>query len=551
MNYKSLLTLIAIPAAFVAINLRYLSVLFPIFSGPPGYDQDPAYLYLFNGLLLIDGQGPWQVDHPGTPLQILSAGVVLIARAGFYIIGRPMNPGMVDDVLADTEPYLYVASCLLLALNAGALYYLGMRVRRATQSHLLACLCQVSGLAFGIMSPRAAYVSPEALLVFATLCLLGQLAPLIFAEDRSAGTGGTSESDTGRARCSEKWAGIICGFGLAVKLTFLPMFGLALLIRPARKLLTVAGYAFATLIVLLAPAFKNQERFSLWVWNVASHSGIHGSGKANVFDISYLLQNIATLFSWFPAFFAVLGALLAYVLFVAIRRLGGASLSSALNVRFPLIVLLVVSVQTLLVLKHPGAHYMLPVLPLAFVGLAWLLFQLNFAPRRDEPSRLPRWRYLTVGIALAFGLYSVAPTIRQIDRMRAQRVAQDQALAVIGAQLQQYPDALVICAWRCTMPKYATALGLLYAPGLATRPIVRDLLANYYEYNFLVREFIAPGFDTLSPEAMSAELARGRKVFLVTPKDYPDLAVFDLKKVVSTDPLTLYEVTGIRSGASG
>ena len=548
MNYKNLLSLIAIPVAFVAINLRYLSVLFPIFSGPPGYDQDPAYLYLFNGLLLIDGQGPWQVDHPGTPLQVLCAGVILIARSLFSIFGRPMNPGVVDDVLANTEPYLSVASCLLLILNTGALYYLGLRVRRATGNNMLVWLCQISGLAFGIMTPKAAYVSPEALLVFATLCLLGQLAPLIFVAD---GAHATNESNGSRGLCSARWTGIICGFGLAVKLTFLPLFGLTLMIRPARKLATVAAYAFVTLVVLLSPTFRNQERFYLWIWNIASHSGMHGSGKANVFDISHLLQNIGALFSWFPAFFAVLGALLAYVILVAFRRLGGGSSSGALDIRFPLIVLLVVAAQALLVLKHPGAHYMVPVLPLAFVGLAWLLFQVHIHLRQVEPSHDLRWRHLTVGIALVFGLYCAVPTIRQIDRMRDQRVAQDQALAAIGAQTQQYPDALVICAFRCTLPKYATALGLIYAPGLATRPIVRELLGNFYEYNFLVREFIAPGFDPLSLDAMSDELARGRKVLLVTPKDYPDLSVFDLKKVVSTSPLTLYEVIGIRSGNSG
>ena len=548
MNYKNNLSLIAIPAAFVAINQIYLSVLFPIFSGPPGYDQDPAYAYLFNGLLLIDGQGPWQVDHPGTPLQILCAGFILIARGLFSIAGRPMNRDIVDDVLADTEPYLYVASCLLLILNAFALYYLGRRVRRATGNTHLAWLCQVSGLAFGIVTPRAAYVSPEGLLVFATICLLGQLAPLIFAAD---GTDRANKKKSGRGRCSAKWTGIICGIGLAVKVTFLPLFGLALMLRPARRLLTVAGCALVTLIVLLSPTFKNQERFALWIWNVAGHSGIHGSGRSGAFEVSELLRNFGALLIWFPGFFAVMGALLAYVLFAAFRHCAGRNANHALPLRFPLVVLLVVTAQTLMVLKHPGAHYMIPVLPLAFVGLAWLLFQLDFHLRQGEPSRALRWRHLTAGIALVYGLYCAVPTIRQIDRMRAQRVAQDQALAVIGARTQQYPDALVICAWRCTMPKYATALGLIYAPGLANRPIVRDLLANYYEYNFLVKEFIAPGFNTLSLDAMSGELARGRKIFLVTPKDYPDLAVFDLKKVVSTAPLTLYEVIGIRSGKSG
>lgn len=549
MNYKSPLALIAIPAAFVAINLIYLSVLFPVYSASPGFDQDPAYAYLFNGLLLIDGQGPWQVDHPGTPLQLLTAAVILFARGLFFIAGHSLSPDIVDDALANPEPYLYVVSCVLMLLNAGALYYLGLRVRRATDSFMLACLCQASGLAFAMVTPKAAYVSPEALLIFATLCLLGQLAPLAFA---AGGTSAAKGNDADHGHCSERWTGVICGLGLAAKVTFLPLFGLALLIRPARKLLTCAGYAVVTLLVLLSPTIKNQERFFNWIWGIASHSGRHGTGESRVIPVSDLIQNFGILLKWFPAFYAVMGALLGYLLVATLRDSAGRNTSHAApSLRFPLVVLLAVLVQTLLVLKHPGAHYMVPILPLAFAGLAWLLFRVDFDLRQCDPSFGLRWRHLTLGIALVFGLYSVAPTIRQIDRIREQRAAQNSALAVIDREMQRYPDALVICAFRCTMPKYATAFGLIYAPGLSTRPIVRDLLVNFYEYNFFVREFIAPGFKTQTLDALSDEIARGRKIFLVTPRDYPDLAVFDLKKVVATPELTLYEVIGIRSGNAG
>lgn len=547
MNCTNVLKLIAIPLAFVVVNLRYLSVLFPVFSAPPGYDQDPAYAYLFNGLLLIDGQGPWQVDHPGTPLQLLCAVIILFARALFSMAGHPMSPDLVDDVLADPEPYLYVASCVLIALNACALYYLGSRVWRATGSHVLACLCQAGGLAFSIVSPRAAYVAPEALLIFATLCLVGQLAPVVFAVG-GGGDAGTAAAGPERGRA--RWVGIICGFGLAVKVTFLPLVGLALMVRPVRNLLIVAGYAVASLIVLLLPTLRNYERFFSWIWNVASHSGIHGSGRATVIDPSQLIGNFATLFTWYPGFFLVMGALLVYIPFAVFCNRASREALPPMPLRFPLVVLLVASVQSVLVLKHPGAHYMVSVLPMSFIGLAWLLFQFELRMRQGKPAGAYRGRVLVAGIAICYGLYCVAPTIRQIDKMRVQRAAQDEALAMIGARTQQYPDALVICAFRCTMPKYGTALGLMYALGLANRPIVSDLLADYYEYNFLVREFIAPGQKTMTLDDMSREIARGRRVFLVTPKDYPDLAVFDLKKVLSTDPLTLYEVTGIRSGSS-
>ncbi len=548
MNFKKNLILAVVPFILVCVNLVYLAVLFPIYSGPPGYDQDPSYLYLFNGLLLIDGQGPWQVDHPGTPLQLLCAVGILLARGLFMLFGIEQNLDLIDSVLADTERYLYVMSCLVLALNAGALYFLGRRVRQASKKLLLACFCQCSGLAFAMLSPRAAYVAPETLLIFATLCLLGLLAPLIFNRN-------SPESVDGEY--SKKWVGIVCGLGLAVKVTFFPLLGLVLLIKSPRKILMVAGYALLSLILLLLPTYRNFPRFIDWIWNIASHSGIHGSGQGVMVDTSQLLQNMRALLTWFPALYAVLCCLAAYVLFVVMRGLfrGKASPSqrgtfTLESLRFPLVILLVVGVQTLLVLKHPGAHYMVPVLPLAFIGLAWLFFQLDCVVCENGWMQVRLCKAILIGVGLVFCAYGLLPTFIQIDRMRGQRAAQTQALIAINAHLGQYPDALVICAFRCTMPKSATALGLLYAPGLVARPIVKRLLDNFYEYNFLVKQLIVPGYETMDVSDIPAELAKNRKVFLVTPKDYPDLDVFKLKSVTTVPPLSLYEVTGVTANTS-
>ena len=53
------------------------------------------------------------------------------------------------------------------------------------------------------------------------------------------------------------------------------------------------------------------------------------------------MKNFGALLTWFPALFALMGMLLAYVFFVGVRRLGSGSANDALDVRFPLIVLLV------------------------------------------------------------------------------------------------------------------------------------------------------------------------------------------------------------------
>ena len=215
-----------------------------------------------------------------------------------------------------------------------------------------------------------------------------------------------------------------------------------------------------------------------------------------------------------------------------------------------MVFILIIGIQTLLVLKHPGAHYMVAVLPLAFIGLGWLFFQIERTTgNRAGTTAVPRKAILLL-IGLLFCAYSLLPTFKQIDRMRAQRVAQAKALSAVNTEIDKYPDAMVICAFRCTMPKYAIALGVLYAPGLGTRPIVKTLLANFYEYNFLAKQLLVPGDRALDVGDIPTELSRNRKIFLVTPKNYPDLDVFKLELVTTVPPLSLYEVTGIASGTS-
>jgi hypothetical protein len=524
-----------IPFIFIAVNLAYLSVIFPLYSGPPGYDQDPAYAYLFNGLLLLDGQAPWHVDHPGTPLQILCAGVIFVAHFFINLSTSIENLDLIDSVITNPEPYLFAISCFLLLMNAGAIYYLGYRISKVSSRFWLAIFCQLSGLAFSILSPRAAYVAPESLLIFTSFCLIGLLVPFIF---------NTSSVQTLSSDSSTKWLGIFCGVGLAVKVTFIPMLGLLLLLPSLKKILKVSAIAVVTLLIFLIPVYTNLGRMFGWLWNVASHSGIHGSGQSILIDWAQLLQNIKSVLSWFAPLYATVFLLFLYLLITFVRR------PSNKSIRVPIVLIVVIIAQSLLVLKHPGAHYLIPVLPLAFIGFAWLLIQLELITVDKEKNIKNIIRYMCICVATLFALYGVLPTLKQILVMKQQRIEQNNALSSINNEIQKTPDALVICAFRCTTFQYAVSMALLYAPGLASRPVVISILRNFYEYNFLVKEMIAPGIGSFKLDELPEQLTKHTKVFLITPKIYPDLDVFKLEKVISAGILTLYEITGLATSGS-
>lgn len=531
---KNKILLFLIPIAFVALNLSYLSVIFPLYSGPPGYDQDPAYAYLFNGLLILDGQVPWHVDHPGTPLQFISAAVVLFLNAYSEIFNGVQQSNLIDSVLQDPEIYLYGVSCVVLIMNAGALYYFGYRVLSGSKTIWLAIFCQVSGVSFAILTPRAAYVAPEALLLFTTYCLLGLLTPYIF-------------SDRQKSQNSQKvptpLVGIIFGFGLALKVTFMPMLGLIFLVPNFKKIIKILLYGFITLLVLITPIYTNFDRMFGWLWSVASHSGIHGSGSRLVMDWSQLLTNIKLVISWYSMLYGVMISL--FVFLVAALILRAKKLVNNISIRTPFVFVLVVAAQTILVLKHPGAHYLIPVLPLAYVGFAWMLYQVIEGAETSQKFKNSKFQFVMISLAAMFALYGTVPTVKQLFIMKEQRIAQNNALTVIKSEIEKFPNALTICAFRCTTFQYAVSMGLLYAPGLASRPVVPSLLKNFYEYNFLVKEMIAPGMGSFPLADVPKQINEHGKLFLITPKNYPDLNVFKLQLVVSAGALMLYEITGL------
>ena len=63
--------LLIVPIVLFIIQYSFIQKIYPLYL-----DSDPAYQYLFNGLLILNGHSPYHIDHPGTPVQILIAGVV-------------------------------------------------------------------------------------------------------------------------------------------------------------------------------------------------------------------------------------------------------------------------------------------------------------------------------------------------------------------------------------------------------------------------------------------------------------------------------------------
>src|SRR5262245_47286202 len=106
-----------------------------------GYNYDPEYPYLLNGLNLVEGVAPRHTDHPGTPVQLLAAGGIWIAHA----VTRP-GTSVRADVLTRPEFFLSAVGAGLLALQGLATTVLGWTVLRSTGSLAWALTAQAAPL---------------------------------------------------------------------------------------------------------------------------------------------------------------------------------------------------------------------------------------------------------------------------------------------------------------------------------------------------------------------------------------------------------------------
>ena len=522
-----LLKLYVVPIVLLIVGSAMALKMFPLYSGGGIYNSDPSYAYLFNGLLLLDGHSPHHKDHPGTPLQILIAALVYLQWSYYKLIGV-VDPDVVVAAMAQPERYLLLISRALLVLNVAATFLIGKRVFDATRSLYLGIFCQCSLLTYGLFGTKLLYPAPEALVAFLSLCLLAVFIPLLF--DRA--------DDAKPQTKTAILAGVIFGIGFATKLTFLPMVGLFLLFKRPRDIALALFATFVAWLVAVAPILKKLLSLWEWVYNMATHTGKYGGGSKGFVDTSQLMGNLKALVQAFPFFYLLVALFAGYLLYAGFKRFNSdAKVQPAASNcdRAILVFFLVCSAQTLLVLKHFGQHYMIPVLPLAFVGTALLLNRLT----DQHPIWAIRLKWLVVLIVtyvVAQSNYSAFVTLK------AERVANNRSVNQITAEIAKYPNALTISSYGCYLRQCGLMFGIEYAPAIDKK--IKPFLPNFYGFNIWNSMLLIDGHGFYPLTVLQPFLAENRPIFLVTQNDFPAFDVFEKELILTAADQKLYKVTG-------
>ncbi len=542
----------ALPLALLMIGLVLMAKMYPLhINSNAGFGPDPAYQYLFSAVDILLGHSPVHTDHPGTPLQTLIAGIIATTWLGLRALGIT-TVGLFDSVLLLPEVFLCATSVFLLALTCLANFYLGRSIYKVTQNYWLALACQVAPLLYPIVIPNLVFPTPEALLISISLALLAVLAPFPVARASEPFTRST-------AACL---AGVLCGLGLATKLTFAPMLGLLLLLKKPKLIAHAFCWLVAAWVIGVLPIIPRLAGMFGWFYSLLTHSGIHGAGRANVFDFVQVKMAIGWLIDQFSIFYITLFALfLLLVLGVLVKTFQ--SLWPVLNRHTQLtrqircswqhkllvddiltlsIFLLVLIAQTLMVAKHVGPTYMIPALSLPLLGIAWILHQQNILPVPHKLRLAVSRSYLVILLAVAS--FSTVKAIKTVSNTHQQGL---QSHHSIQQAVKQFDDPLVLGAFNCNFLECALWFGMALVPEmeLKTAPV----MPNFYYFDIFSKKLHLPGKGELSDqqttETIAALTGQTRPVLLISPP-FPHLNKLKLELILSTPVQNLYRVVGLR-----
>ena len=551
-NKRSILVFGLVPMLIILIGIVLMQDLYPIYvQSNTSFGQDPAYQYLFAGLDILQGHSPTHTDHPGTPLQSLIAATIAASWLVLKVAGGT-SLGMFDAVLYRPEYFLSASTCVLLLLTGCAVFFVGRRIYSSTQSYPLAISCQFTPILYAVVTPNLVFPTPEALLISISIALIGVLAPVAL---------GTCEARQQAAKSTAVWVGVLCGLGLATKLTFAPMLVLILLLKDIRLIIKASVLGVIALLIGVLPIWPRLPSMFKWFYSLFSHAGIHGAGAPTVFDFVQIKLAIGWLVGNFNIYyrisFCIFGVVLLGVGISIFRRLSPSQLrmkpvtSDTKPTSFrsinndewlvAAVFLLVIYGQTLMVAKHLGPTYMIPALAVPALAMAWLLHQQQIILLSPKVRMIFSWCWLSF-VVISAGV----STVTAVKKISASKLVGLESHALIQKDIGQFQNPLVMGAFNCNFADCALWFGMSLVPEMELR--MGSVTPNFYYFDIFSKKIHLPGKgelnDAQTNATIEALITEGRTILLISPQ-FPQLSKFKLKLITETPIQNLYLVLGV------
>ncbi len=352
--------LVFVPLVFLIIGFKFDRTKF---------GTDPESAYLLNGLNIAMGRSVGHYDNPGTTVQMYSAVVIRVTH-----LFRSAGNDLQTDVLANSEYYIEILRYSLIVMNACILLMLGVVALLLLENFWAGLLLQLAPfLSVTLIEECYTKVAPEPLL-FATIAVLIMLLLKFY-------------TSIGPAKVKfALWFGLLAGFGLATKMTFLPVLIVPVIVLNGRrnKWIYIASI-LPSFILFTLPAATGYLHMANWFLNLGTHTGTYGAGNSGIIDTSKYFGSLISIAINNKALIIVM--LLAVVLLVLLRFAGQKPKTvKSKEFRILLAIVLAQAGSILMVAKHYHSnHYLFPAL-----SLSGFVIVLIFALLKSKASG--KWR---------------------------------------------------------------------------------------------------------------------------------------------------------------
>ena len=243
--------------------------------------------------------------------------------------------------------------------------------------------------------------------------------------------------------------------GVASKVTFCPLLLLLLFLRDRRMILLSIASTSIFIIAMLFPIWTTTNRMLDWFISIASHQGIYGGSELGFIAWQEIPGRLRILVEFAPYTFAALGTCILLIGYELLNRnIGQATYYSSCLLTSALFVI-VGAIQTLIVLKHFGTHYFLPVMITTPIVLPWCVFrasQLFIVSSRSMKLYL-------VGLAVTCLVIGSAQLFTIIADQKSLAKKRDEDISKLTEVITHYPSAIVVAAYRAREANYAVLFG--------------------------------------------------------------------------------------------
>jgi hypothetical protein len=341
------LVLIILPSVFIVVGLCFHRA---------QYSTDPEYAYLMNGLNIAHLKSVGHFDHPGSTIQMWNAAMLQI----IHLLDTSTKLSLENAVIQDADKYIGILISSTILLNGFLLFILGFVVFKRLGSLWYVLILQLTPfLSSNILEQAWTKLSPEPFLMTSVSLFLMVLIYYFTSRNRE------------NIRYSILFA-LVIAFGIATKVTFLPLVIIPLIIIEKFWNKIFFGLACIPAFVLFTlPALPAYRLMIKWFIGLGTHTGTYGQGDKGLIDPIAFKHNILAICQNNVS-------LSITILISGLLLFGSWIVSKARNkplhgnlMKFIFALLLTQVFGIVLVAKHYHMnHYLIPVLCLS--GITWV-----------------------------------------------------------------------------------------------------------------------------------------------------------------------------------